>query len=170
MSEKRLEVLGNELKNILGAEAEEILEILSDPERSPLLLEDAFNPESNIDGTLEDLLSLVARSSNSYVRLARFSGVSKAYHKILKGEYERKYKAARVGKNDAEREKNAMEQCQEEHLQMTTMEAISELAEKFENAARVASESSRKILDKGHDTYIGEQRKDYGKFKDKDFT
>ena len=163
-AEQRLaELLGTELAQVTAA----IRKAVDDPDH-PFLIK---LPEAElIDQTLENLASLVARSSNAYVRAARFAGMAKAESKRARGAYERKYKRFRgQGSNEKEREANAMTACVVEHQAMTTAEGIAEIAESFEQGARVASESARKIFDKAQSMVMGQQREAAGRLRDSDF-
>jgi hypothetical protein len=124
----------------------------------------------DVDRPLEELAALVAKTSNAYGRIARFAGFAKAEYKLAKGRYDRKYKQARIGRNDAERDRAAMEACEQEHLAMTTTEAIADLAEALEHGARVASESARKIYDKVNTMSYAQRREDHGIHPDRSFT
>lgn len=125
---------------------------------------------TSVDLPLEELRSLVARSSNAYGRIARFAGIARAQAKIAKGRYERKHKQERKGNNDAERQANAMAACEEEHIAMTIAESVADFADSMEHAARIASESARKIYDKVTAMYVAQGREEKGTYKDNDFT
>lgn len=127
-------------------------------------------PDVNyVDLNIYDLASLVARSSNVYGRAARFAGIARAQYKILEGRYKRVYKANRIGKNEAEREANAIEAAQEEYMAFVAVEAIVQLAESMETAARISSESARKLMDKVQSMQVASQREEKGFFSEKDF-
>lgn len=163
-AEARLgELLGPEISQVTAAIRTQI-----EDGQHPFLI---LLPETDvIDETLETLASLVARSSNAYMRAARFSGMARAEAKRARGMYERKYKQSRAwGKNDAEREGHAMNVCATEHTAMVTAEAIAEVAESMEHGARVASESARKIFDKAHAMQIAQVREAHGAVRDDDF-
>lgn len=127
-------------------------------------------PDANsIDLTMEDLASLVARSSNVYGRAARFAGIARAQYKILEGQYKRVYKANRFGKNEAEREANAIAAADSEYVALTAMEAVVELAESMESSARISSESARKLMDKMQSMQVASYRQEKGSFSESDF-
>lgn len=127
-------------------------------------------PESDVvDLGIENIASLVARSSNVYGRAARFAGIARAQYKILEGSYKRVYKANKVGKNEDEREAAAMTAAQDEYSALITCEAVVQLAESIEAAARIASESSRKLMDKIQSIQIASYREERGSYKDSDF-
>jgi len=123
----------------------------------------------SIDLTLSELSSLVARSSNVYGRVARFAGMARAQYKMIEGRYKKVYKANRVGKNEAEREANALEAADSEYMALVTSEAIVNLAESMESAARISSESTRKLLDKAQSMQIASSRESKGYYSESDF-
>jgi hypothetical protein len=124
---------------------------------------------SSIDLHVDDLASLVARTSNIYGRAARFAGMARAECKLAEGRYKRKFKLSRKGKNEAEREEAGMEAAQEEFLALTVSEAIVELAESMEAAARIASESARKLYDKVSNMNTAYSREMKGQLQEKDW-
>lgn len=123
-----------------------------------------------VDLSVSDLSSLVARSSNVYGRVARFAGMARAQYKLIEGRYKKVYKANRVGKNEAEREANALEAAESEYMALVTAEAIVSLAESMESAARISSESTRKLLDKVQAMQIASGREGKGYYSDSDFS
>jgi hypothetical protein len=128
-------------------------------------------PESDvIDLGIENIASLVARSSNVYGRAARFAGIARAQYKILEGSYKRVYKSNKVGRNEDEREANAMNAAGDEYSALVTCEAIVQLAESIEAAARIASESARKIMDKIQSMQIASYREEKGFYRESDFS
>lgn len=128
-------------------------------------------PESDvIDLGLENIASLVARSSNVYGRAARFAGIARAQYKILEGAHKRVYKSNKVGKNEDEREANAMNAAESEYNALVICEAVVQLAESIESAARIASESSRKLMDKIQSMQIASYREEKGFYKESDFS
>lgn len=100
------------------------------------------------DLTLEDLSGWVTKTSNHYGQMARLCGVVRASLKISDARYKRAYRTAKVGKNEDEREANAMEASSLEHGDLTIVEAAVEIVDALERSARIASESSRKVFDK----------------------
>lgn len=122
-----------------------------------------------VDLSLNQLGSLVARSSNVYGRVARFAGMARAQYKLIEGRYKKVYKANRVGKNEAEREANALEAAESEYMALVTCEAIVNLAESMESAARISSESTRKLLDKVQSMQIASAREEKGFYSESDF-
>jgi hypothetical protein len=128
-------------------------------------------PEIDIvDMTMADLASLVARTSNVYGRVTRFAGMARAHHKLCEGRYKKIYKSNRTGKNEAEREANALEAAEEQYTEMVTAESIVQLAESMEGAARIASESARKLIDKMQSMQIAYSREEKGSYLESDFS
>lgn len=128
-------------------------------------------PDPNyVDLSISDIASLVARSSNVYGRAARFAGVARAQHKLLEAQYKRIYKANRIGKNEAEREAAAAAAADLEYTSLSAVEAVVQLAESMELAARISSESARKLMDKMQAMQIASSREEKGFFSEKDFT
>jgi len=160
--------LERDLMAFLGPQLKEITKVISESASDGFYRVEIPTGDT-VDLPLEELSSLVARTSNVFGRAARFSGMARAAQKLAKGKYDRKYKQNRVGKNDAERDKNATENTKQEHLELTVYESIAELAESLEHASRVASESSRKIFDKAGNTMVAQQREDRGTYREQDF-
>lgn len=124
---------------------------------------------NHVDLTIYDLASLVARSSNVYGRAARFAGIARAQYKILEGQYKRVYKSNRLGKNEAEREAAAISAADNEYKALMAIESVVQLAESMETAARISSESARKLMDKVQSMQVASAREDKGFLLDKDF-
>jgi hypothetical protein len=115
------------------------------------------------------LASLVARSSNAYGRCARLAGMARAEAKLAKGRYDRKYKASRKGSNDTERDAVGMEAAADEHSVWVQAEAVATVAESVEAAARIASESARKLLGQQESMLMATGRERRGAYQDSDF-
>ena len=124
---------------------------------------------NSVDLSIYDLASLVARSSNVYGRAARFAGIARAQYKIMEGRYKRVYKSNRIGKNEAEREAAAISAATDEYTALTAIEAVVELAESMESAARISSESARKLMDKVQSMQVASAREEKGFLNDNDF-
>lgn len=159
---------------LLGPKMAELQKILDDINAEPgkryyqIEIPDADTISTH---SIQQMGSYVARTSNAYQRLAEFSAKAGAEYKLAKGRYERKYKQHRSdGANAEERTANAMEACEEEHLAMTVADAIREFADHIETAARIASESARKIYDKQVAMYMGSSREQHGNYQDGDFS
>lgn len=160
------------LVDILGPELNQIISlIISDPGSAGSSFIEMPTAD-DIDLTVSDLMSLVAKTSNNYGRIARFSGIARAHYKLAEGRYKRKYKSALGGaaKNAQEREANAIAAAEKEFIEMSTLEAVIELAEAQENAARIASESARKLLDKVQAVQIAASREEKGWHREGDYT
>lgn len=150
------------LSRVLGPELTEVMTaITSDPEGD----NDYFVtlPEKyDVDLSIEDLMGLVARTANSYHRIARFAGMAKAQHVLAESEYKHKYRMNSVGRNEAERVRAASEATESEREALATVEAIHAMSEKLENIARIKSESTRKVLDKAERMILASVREERG--------
>lgn len=99
----------------------------------------------DIDAHKDDIAVLIAKTSNAYAKACYLAGRARAQMKLAKARYDRQYKKARTGKNEAEREQAGMVAAEQEHCALATIEAIVEMASSLEDATRVASESARKL-------------------------
>jgi hypothetical protein len=159
----------NGLFNFLNPQLQEIVNAFSKSEDLDKYFIEI--PDANyVDLTINDLASLVARSSNVYGRAARFAGIARAQYKLLEARYKRVYKVNRVGKNEAEREATAIAAAEKEYMALTAVESVVQLAESMEAAARISSESSRKLIDKVQNMQVATAREDKGFLSDKDFS
>lgn len=169
MNIQTLEKLQQMLTDFLGPQIQEVITAYTDQSTSFKYFIDI--PDSDtIDLGLDALASLVAKSSNVYGRAARFAGMARANYKLIEGKYKKVYKSSRVGKNEAEREAAAMEAAEEEYNALITCEAIVSLAESMESAARIASESARKLMDKVQSMQIASARESKGYYQETDFS
>lgn len=161
LTEARVSELQRELNELLGPELSQIINAMAPgAEASPFL---QIPTGDDIDLSPEDLARLVARSSNAYVRAARLNGIARAELKLAEGAYKKKLKSSHgVGRNKDEREKNAIESAATEYQAFVTVEALVEVSQAMENAARIASESARKLLDKSANMQMGERREERG--------
>lgn len=156
------------LSSFLGPQLNEIVTAYADIDRQHMYYVEI--PESDVvDLGIENLASLVARSSNVYGRAARFAGIARAQYKMLEGAYKKVYKSNKVGRNEDEREANAMSAAEDEYSALVVCEAVVHLAESIETAARIASESSRKLMDKVQSMQIASYREEKGSYLDSDF-
>jgi len=169
MNNQNLEKLQQLLTDFLGPQIQEVITSYAETKATGKYFIE-IPDEDTIDLGLDVLASLVAKSSNVYGRAARFAGMARANYKIMEGKYKRKYKSSRVGKNEAEREAAAMEAAEDEYLALITCEAILSLAESMESAARISSESTRKLIDKVQSMQIASSREEKGRYLDSDFT
>ena len=126
----------------------------------------------NMDKSVEELMSLVARTSNAFVHTSRLVGLSRAELKLAHGRYKRKHRSAlgmTSGSNQHAREAAAIEASEAEAVAVDTLEALVEMAESMQSAARVASESARKMLDKVSNMQMGTMRAEHGQEREEDF-
>lgn len=142
------------LDEFLEPLAAEVVKCITDPNFRVKI------PETNdVDENVHELAAMVARSSNVYGTAARLAGIARAQAKLARGRYERKFKASRVGgSSQAQRDANAMAAASDEHEAMCEAEAIAELADALEAGARIASESTRKILTSAQSQFTAEGR------------
>lgn len=168
MNLQSMQKMNELLREFMGPQIEEIISVYATGKRDS----DYFITIPDVDTLdlgLHEMASLVARTSNVYGRVARLAGMARAQYKLIEGTYKKVYKANRVGKNEAEREANALEAAENEYTALVTAEAIVNLAESMEIAARIASESSRKLIDKIQSMQVASAREDKGFYTDKDF-
>jgi hypothetical protein len=156
------------LISFIGPQIEEIISAYTTDSSNSLYFVSIPDVDT-LDLGIHEMASLVARTSNVYGRVARLAGMARAQYKLIEGSYKKMYKANRVGKNEAEREANALEAAESEYTALITAEAIVNLAESMELAARIASESSRKLIDKIQSMQVASAREEKGYFSDKDF-
>jgi hypothetical protein len=156
------------LTSFIGPQIEEIISAYTTDSSNSLYFVSIPDVDT-LDLGIHEMASLVARTSNVYGRVARLAGMARAQYKLIEGSYKKVYKANRVGKNEAEREANALEAAESEYTALITAEAIVNLAESMELAARIASESSRKLIDKIQSMQVASAREEKGYFSDKDF-
>lgn len=169
MNIQSIEKLNHLLSEFLSPQITEILSAYGSGESADQYFVNI--PEVDIvDMTLADLASLVAKTSNVYGRVTRFAGMARAQYKLCEGKYKKVYKSNRTGKNEAEREANALEAAEEQYTAMVTAESIVQLAESMEGAARIASESARKLLDKLQSMQIASSREEKGSYLESDFS
>lgn len=148
------------LEKQIEAAFDELGDALANPSKPNPWLVKLPDP-SSVDLSLQELGALVVETSNNYGNIARLSGIAKARAKITRGKFERKYKSApRLGSNEKAREAAAWASAITEHEEAVAAEALAAMAESLEDAARVASESARKIYDKTLASYTGFHRAD----------
>jgi hypothetical protein len=168
MNLQSLQKMNELLISFIGPQIEEIISAYTTDSSNSLYFVSIPDVDT-LDLGIHEMASLVARTSNVYGRVARLAGMARAQYKLIEGSYKKMYKANRVGKNEAEREANALEAAESEYTALITAEAIVNLAESMELAARIASESSRKLIDKIQSMQVASAREEKGYFNDKDF-
>jgi len=169
MNNQSLEKLQQLLSDFLGPQIQEVINSYVDVTKNNKYFIE-IPDEDTVDLGIENMASLVAKTSNVYGRAARFAGMARANYKIMEGKYKKKYKSSRVGKNEAEREAAAMEAADDEYSALITCEAVMSLAESMESAARISSESARKLMDKVQSMQIAASRESKGHYLESDFT
>jgi len=169
MNSPSLEKLRELLIEFLGPQLSEVIQAYSSiDEQNKYFVE--IPEHDTVDMGFETVASLVARTSNVYGRAARFAGMARAQLKILQGDYNRVYKANKIGKNDSEREASAISAAEQEYSAMVTCESIVHLAEAIELSARIASESARKLMDKMQSMQMATYREERGFYNSSDFS
>lgn len=168
MNLQSLQKMNELLREFIGPQIEEIVSAYTSKNNDSLYFITIPDVDT-LDLGLHEMASLVARTSNVYGRVARLAGMARAQYKLIEGSYKKVYKANRVGKNEAEREANALEAAENEYTALITAEAIVNLAESMEVAARIASESARKLIDKIQSMQVASSREEKGYFNEKDF-
>ena len=162
------EVLNKLLSDFLGPEIHEVIDAYGSGTNFRKYFVEIPDMD-NVDLSIHDMASLVARSSNAYGRAARFAGMARANYKLTEGRYKTVYKKNRIGKNEAEREASAMNAAEQEYQALITSESIVNLAESMETSSRIASESARKLMDKVQSMQIASAREEKGFYSEKDF-
>lgn len=169
MTELPSKDLLSKLAAFLNPQLEELIKTFSSKEETEKYYVEI--PDTNyVDLTIADIASLVARSSNVYGRAARFAGIARAQYKLLEAQYKRIYKANRIGKNEAEREAAAAAAADDQYVALSAVEAVVQLAESMELAARISSESARKLMDKMQSMQVAMARGEKGYFSEEDFS
>lgn len=168
MNLQSLQRMNELLREFIGPQIEEIVSAYTSDGSNSLYFVSIPDIDT-LDLGIHEMASLVARTSNVYGRVARLAGMARAQYKLIEGSYKKVYKANRVGKNEAEREANALEAAESEYTALITAEAIVNLAESMELAARIASESARKLIDKIQSMQVASAREEKGYFSEKDF-
>jgi hypothetical protein len=168
MNLQSLQRMNELLREFIGPQIEEIVSAYTSDTSNSLYFVSIPDVDT-LDLGIHEMASLVARTSNVYGRVARLAGMARAQYKLIEGSYKKVYKANRVGKNEAEREANALEAAESEYTALITAEAIVNLAESMELAARIASESARKLIDKIQSMQVASAREEKGYFSEKDF-
>jgi nicotinamide mononucleotide adenylyltransferase len=158
------------LKDFLGNQLQEVIEAYISNENVYKYFVEI--PEVDVvDLGIDNIASLVARTSNVYGRAARFAGMARAQLKILEGSFEKVYKLnMTTGKNEDERKAFAMKAAEEQHSEYIVCQAIVSLAESIESAARIASESARKLMDKIQSMQVAAYREEKGSYLESDFS
>jgi len=168
MNLQSLQKMNELLREFIGPQIEEIVSAYTSKNDDSLYFITIPDVDT-LDLGLHEMASLVARTSNVYGRVTRLAGMARAQYKLIEGSYKKVYKANRVGKNEAEREANALEAAENEYTALITAEAVVNLTESMEAAARIASESARKLIDKIQSMQVASSREEKGYFNEKDF-
>jgi len=157
------------LDELLGPELTEIIEAMKEEPGPKNKYFVEIPSGEKVDYSIEEMMALVAVTSNRYQRAARAAGLARSLFKISEARYKLKFKTSLTGKNTAEREANAMEAATQEFLALAVVESCVELAESLESAAKMANESAKKILDKIQTMYVAQRREEKGAYRESDF-
>lgn len=170
LSSARIQEAQKLLNELLGSRISHIIKLVTaDPSSGESYVASIRIPEDVSGLSMDEALSLVARTSNRYSELAQLSAVVNAQQKQAEAQYKIKYKSSLKGKNLQEREANAVEAASDEMVELSIIESVVALIEPPLISARIASESARKILDKKQAEQQGQNREISGYFMDKDF-
>ena len=150
----------NDIETYIKPQLSRLIELFMLPKDHPQSCYVIIPTEQDADLPVPLLADLVARTSNNYALASRLSGAAKAVEKRAEGLFKLKYKEALAApaKNADEREANAYKISSKEYKDYIEASSIVQLASSMEDAARVASESARKLLDKAYGASQGEAR------------
>ena len=157
--EKPNEVL-DQIEKYIKPQLENLVALFMLPKDHPQSCYVQIPTSADADLTTSELAHLVAKSSNNYALASRLSGAASAVEKRAEGLFKLKYKQnlALPAKNADEREAKAYQAAGKEYEDYITATSVVELAKSMEAAARIASESARKLLDKAYGSQQGESR------------
>lgn len=135
------------LDSILTPEISSLINSMEDEpgtKSSPFVI---LPSSSDVDLYPEEVARLIAKTANQHSKACRLAGLARAQFKIAEGRYKHKFKSSLInGKNEAERQALASIAAKDEFDKMVLLESIVELCESIETAARISSESSRRML------------------------
>ena len=153
MNNSSLEKLRELLSDFLGPHLSEVIDAYSSvDEKNKYFVE--IPEHDTVDMGFDNRASIGARTSNVYGRAARFAGMARAQFKILQGDYNRVYKANKIGRNDAEREASAISAAETEYSAMITCESIVHLAEAIEVSAVIFTNTFAEVYVFAIDTIV----------------
>lgn len=122
-------------------------------------------PESSaIDLSVEELGVIVTKASNTFSEATRFNGIIKAELDRAEGAYKKRFREALANdaRNAEGREAFASQEASAEWDAYQKVRYIAHISQAAADAARVASESARKLLDKAREMHMGERRASWG--------
>lgn len=136
-----------ELDQLLLQQVEQILRIVRHEPgsaQSPFII---LPEPSHVDLEPLEMANYVAITSNEFAKATRLAGICRALLKSSEGHYKHKVKVAMGGDgaNKEAREALAQKQATEEHNKYIAVSSMVELAESWETATRIASESARRM-------------------------
>ena len=159
MNETKLDLVNSTFAGLFDQVVDVLLKTMTDEDPLEIRLpdEDSLNRMSAVE-----IAQLVAKTSNIYSKASRLAGMAKQEVKRAQHVYNYAYKTNKVGGNEDERTANALKSSEQEANQLNFAERIYAHVEEVASAARVASESARKILDKIESLQLAEAREDHG--------
>lgn len=148
------------IENYIKPQLSNLIDLFMLPRDHPQSCYVIIPTEQDADLPLGELAHLVAQTSNNYALVTRLSGAADAVEKRAEGLFKLKYKQALAhpAKNQDEREANAYAYAAEEYKAYIEASSLAQLASSMKDAARVSSESARKLLDKAYSSMHGDAR------------
>jgi len=144
---QQLDALDRILNSVSGPEFDLMVEEISKPDASSDVYV-RLPTGADADLTRLEVSRLIANASNKYGKAIRLAAIARALAKAAEAKYKYKFRTSLgVGKNKEEREAYALAAAEEEYNTMMYFQAVQELCESVESAARIASESARKMME-----------------------
>lgn len=159
MTDEQISVL-DQIETYIKPQLENLVKLFMLPRDHPQSCYIQIPTSADSELSISELANFVAKTSNNYALASRLSGAAKAVEKRAEGLFKLKYKQnlAAPAKNADERESKAYQAAEKEYQDYITAASLVELATSMESAARIASESARKLLDKAYGSQQGESR------------
>lgn len=150
------QALSDTLKAELNATLAKIMATIEDPNSLWVQIPSS----TQVDYSLAELAELVVTTANTFVAAARFNGIIKAELAKASGAYKKQFREALANdaRNSEGREAYASEVASVSWDAYQKVLYISAISDAAESAARIASESARKLLDKASQMHTGESR------------
>jgi hypothetical protein len=159
MTEEQTDIL-EQIETYIKPQLENLVKLFMLPRDHPQSCYIQIPTSTDAELSVSELANFVARTSNNYAVASRLAGMAKAVEKRAEGLYKLKYKKnlSLPAKNADERESKAYQAVEKEYQDYIAAASLVELANSMESAARIASESARKLLDKAYGSQQGESR------------
>jgi hypothetical protein len=157
---RTLEKFSETLKSELNSSIKRVLDTADNPDSLWIKIPD----DTDADLSQDELAKIVIKTANTYIAAARFNGMIKAELGKAEGLHKQRFRTALANdaKNAEGREAIATSKTEEEWASLQLIRYIAEISEAAERAARIASESARKLLDKASNVNTGEARAHHG--------